>query len=324
MRNAIGLVALLILAAACTEKASPAFFYISKTGDVNRLYTQDEQGNTTEVPLETGRVGMVSLSPDGKAIAYMLESMDGWEIYRYDLATKTNINLTNSPKIEGQPAWNSDGSKLAFMTSDGGNRNIYYIDSDGERVQVTEEAPIETEPVWSLSSDSIIYFKAVLNNAEVIFQKNLESGKLLQISPNPGTQFMLKPRPESEELSFVRYSDDFFSLMIFDAKTGRNFSLLTTDQRISGYNWSPDGTRLAISIQGQLEVYELNAEGGLDLTQIIKNAAYPVWTPTGDGLVYNKRIDGILQLFRYGFKTGTERQLTQSLADATDPILLDA
>ena len=54
------------------------------------------------------------------------------DVYVIDVDGSGERRLTNSPGLDGFPAWSPDGKRIAFVSArDNGNCEIYVIDADG-------------------------------------------------------------------------------------------------------------------------------------------------------------------------------------------------
>lgn len=97
-----------------------------------------------------------NLTEDGKQVTFLrLEDddfkIDGKVIGNYDLyimdADGSNVkNISNTPFLEGVPAWSPDGRQISYTVTDEAVRDrykIYVVDSDGgNKRKVTKEMPI--------------------------------------------------------------------------------------------------------------------------------------------------------------------------------------
>jgi Tol biopolymer transport system component len=91
----------------------------------------DLQGN--EMPLEKARpMRTVSLSPDGKRIAYDEHDGQKADIWIYDIEKRIKSRLTFSAQGSLGPRWSSDGSRVYFNTEVGPSKaNIFFKKADG-------------------------------------------------------------------------------------------------------------------------------------------------------------------------------------------------
>ncbi|MFA6812121.1 MAG: S9 family peptidase [Bacteroidaceae bacterium] len=99
---------------------------------------------TPEALWSMGRMGEMSLSPDGKKIVYTVayysipENKSNREIYVMNADGSDNRQITHTTMQENSAAWIKGGNKIAFMSNDDGSSQLYEINPDGtERRQLT-------------------------------------------------------------------------------------------------------------------------------------------------------------------------------------------
>ena len=92
-----------------------------------------------------GRIGDTSVSPDGKQIAYTVsyysvkDNASHTVIYTMNADGSNNRMLTATPENESSPAWIKGGTKIAFLTPQGGSYQLWEMNPDGTgRKQLSE------------------------------------------------------------------------------------------------------------------------------------------------------------------------------------------
>ena len=110
------------------------------------------------------RVGDPQLSPDGKAIAFTIGTVNKAEnrtlthIYKVKLDGSDLKQLTTGEKSNSSPRWSPDGKRIAFTT--GGQ--IWTMEEDGDdKEQVTKISTGAGNPVWSPDSKWIAFSSEV-------------------------------------------------------------------------------------------------------------------------------------------------------------------
>lgn len=123
---------------------------------------------TPEALWAMGRIGGVSVSPDGKKIVYTVgyysvaENKSNREVFVMNADGSENKRITSTKVSENETAWIKGGSKIAFLSSESGSSQLWEINADGsERKQLSNyEGDIEG---FSVSPDG----KKVLFIAQV-------------------------------------------------------------------------------------------------------------------------------------------------------------
>lgn len=100
---------------------------------------------TPEVLWAMGRIGGVSVSPDGKKVAYTTayysvpENKSHRVIYVMDADGSNNTLLTHTTCNEGEPQWIKNGSKIAFLSSESGGSQIWEMNPDGTERRILSD-----------------------------------------------------------------------------------------------------------------------------------------------------------------------------------------
>ena len=85
--------------------------------------------------------------------------MNGWstsEIYVMDADGGNPQNLTNNRHADWEPAWSSDGKRIAFGSDRNVNADIYVMDADGGNPQnLTNSRHADYSPAWLNSPFSV-------------------------------------------------------------------------------------------------------------------------------------------------------------------------
>lgn len=103
-----------------------------------------------------------TLSPDGKILAYTLNSADGLEddIWLYDLTRGTSTRFTFGPGNAVSPIWSPDGARIVYNWGSGGAPNDIYIkDANGaskESLLLKVGTPLRIYD-WSHDGKSLVF-----------------------------------------------------------------------------------------------------------------------------------------------------------------------
>ena len=91
-------------------------------------------------------------SPDGTKVAYRRIRGDDYEIMVIDLETGVEVNLTNDPALDLEPAWSPDGNWIAFasLRERSPHFDIYIMRPDGSDLRrLTDDPAKDSFPAWS-------------------------------------------------------------------------------------------------------------------------------------------------------------------------------
>ncbi|MYE90741.1 hypothetical protein F4X33_17280, partial [Candidatus Poribacteria bacterium] len=91
-------------------------------------------------------------------IAFSSNRDKNWEIYVMNTDGGNVLQLTNSVRADGGPAWSPDGTKIAFDSNHGGDSEIYMMTADGGNVlSLTYNAEGDGFPAWSPDGTNIAF-----------------------------------------------------------------------------------------------------------------------------------------------------------------------
>ncbi len=127
--------------------------------------------------------------------------------------------------------------------------------------------------------------------------------------------------PTGAELLFISYKQGGPHSFKLDLATGRSARL--NARTAYGADWSPDGTRIAISLDqsGNADLFLLSSQG-----QLIRRLTYhsgidvsPAWSPDGRQLAFCSSRSGSPQIYVMDIETGQSKRITFQGAYNTDP-----
>jgi imidazolonepropionase-like amidohydrolase/Tol biopolymer transport system component len=101
------------------------------------------------------------VSPDGKQLAFTALN----RLYTMDLPSGTPKRITTNNITEAQPAWNADGSQLAWVTWENNGGHLYKINfkvKGAKPVKLTSSASFYSEPAWS--GNKIVFMRGTAHN----------------------------------------------------------------------------------------------------------------------------------------------------------------
>jgi Tol biopolymer transport system component len=224
-------------------------------------------------------------------------------------------------------AWSRDGSKLAYLDSDGGDRSdLALVNSDGtgNRYLFREDVSLtDGSPVWSEDGNRLFFSRSQYrqephSSSEGLFTINLDgsglrrirsSGYPLYLSPKGKTLFFADPGLDPQATSICAMRPDGTHVRCFSRHRGREL------------RWSPNGKRILFERDG--DIFTMRADG-TRVTQLTHGPALPPspvahpansgaqWSPNGKRILFTSWRDGNYEAYVMNSDGTGQRNLSQS------------
>jgi Tol biopolymer transport system component/tRNA A-37 threonylcarbamoyl transferase component Bud32 len=234
------------------------------------------------------------LTPAGQlAFASDRDSQDGkFDIYIMDGYGTGLRNVTRNPASDVEPAWSSDGARVAFVSDRTGDRDIFVMNADGTGLRNLTHTPgsDEFDPSWS-SVGRIAFARDSDQNGrtDAISLMNDDGSGLRDLAG--GVDDAAKPRWSSDGSQIAFSSGGDIWVMNNDG-TGRESITDRLQFPATDPTWEPDGTRVAFAgkVNGNYDIFVMNirGEGLRNLTNSPEDERDPAWRPAGIALAFDR------------------------------------
>ena len=187
-------------------------------------------------------------------------------------------------------------SRIAFVSSRTGRKEIYTADYDGANVrQLTKDGSISVAPALAPNGSKLAYTGYQSGYAD-IYLIDLASGSRGRIAKFPGTNSGAAFSPDGAQIACTLSKDGNPELYVIGTGGGGARRLTRTRGVESSPTWSPDGSQIIYSSdeRGGPQLFRIGAGGGSG--QLISTGynycTEPSWSPDGRKVAFTARTGG--------------------------------
>jgi len=209
--------------------------------------------------------------------------------------------LTTDPGDQICFSWSPDGTKIAYLSFDGGSTyDLWVMNTDGTgKIKIdTIDSAGDSEMAfllgwdfdWDPDSKTIVYTKYEGSDTGSIWAMNIETTEkkeLAQKAMNPSWS------PDGTKIVYASQESGQANLDVWVMDTdGNNKRKLASNAGFDELfpSWSPDGTKIVYVswVESQKEnanIWIINADGTNNI-KLASNATLPKWSPDGTKIAY--------------------------------------
>ncbi len=234
-------------------------------------------------------------SPDSRRICYqgftesgdlLVVSADGGD----PVPLAANAEMGES----GGATWSPDGSNVAYVSADGGRREIWIVKADGSgAVALTSGASAATgEATVRWSPDGAhIAFVSDSGGQKKVWIVPAAGGEPRSVSTTPGEDQHMAWSPDSKQLAISSGTSAESDLWVTTVAGGTAQRLIASPGADTDPDWSPDGERIAFAStrshggeEGLWNLWTVAASGGEPVW--LAEGRSPHWSPDGSQLLH--------------------------------------
>jgi TolB protein len=228
-------------------------------------------------------------SPDSTRIAFTcyvpFRGITSAQICLYSTDSNRLLSFPRYRGTNASPAWSPDGSEIAFMSSQGGDPEIYVSDLGGGHLRrVTFAAGVSTSPAWNPKTGKQIVFVSDRAGSPVLYLSNSDGSNVQKIDL-PDMGYVIDPSwsPNGQLVAFSwRRPSGNYDIYAMDIVSHQLVELTRDAGRNERPSWAPDGRHLVFESTrtGTRQIWSMLADGSQprQLTYQGQNES-PNWSP---------------------------------------------
>ena len=209
-------------------------------------------------------------SPDASRIAYTCYPPAGMylsaQICMYSMLSGKGIAWPRYRGTNSSPAWSPDGSQVAFMSSQGGDPEIYVSDVDGGHLhRITFAAGVSTSPAWNPKTGKQMAFVSDRGGTPVLYLSDADGANVQKLNL-PDMGYVIDPAwsPNGQLLAFSwRRPSGNYDIYVMDIASSQLLELTKDEARNERPSWAPDGRHLVFESTrtGTRQIWSMLADG---------------------------------------------------------------
>ena len=247
------------------------------------------------------------------------------EIYMMNPDGSQQVRLTHHRAFDSGPVFSPTGEEILFVSDRGGQRDLYIMraDGQGERPVFRTATAYRDDPAWSPDGKKIAYMQLDREAKQTIVYTAKADGtsvtRVVEMEKADGEEPVWSP--DGTEIAFVVVDEIHWAsrqIRFVNLKTRKQGTLLPDDvPRMLQLAWSPANNKIAFVWlrPAQRSIFMVNRDGS-GLQQIVDGlVSAPIWSLSGDELVYTQLVGDKSQIFKINLVTHDVTQLTHNGAN---------
>jgi len=217
--------------------------------------------------------------------------------------------------VTGLPGFAS--SKLAFISTAGGAKELYLGDIDGFGVRaITHDGVISASP--SLNHDGTkLAYTSYKSGYPDVYLIDLSSGSRNRIAFFPGINSGPAFSPDGSSIAMTLSKDGNPEVYVMPASGGSPTRITRTRGAETSPAWSPTGDRLVYSSddRGSPQLFISSSNGVSEADHLVTGNSYctkPDWSPDGKSICFTTRTGGQFQIGVFDVASRTGHLITTS------------
>ncbi len=238
------------------------------------------------------------------------------DIFTMNANGTSQVNITNNPGIDNNPAWSPDGTKIAFESNRAGAFDIYVMNADGSnplRLTFTVE---NRNPSWSPDGTKIAFESTRDGTTDEIYVMSADGTGQTRLTNNSASDFDSSWSPDGTKIAFVSLRDGGFEIYVMNSDGTGQTRLTNNTATEARPDFSPDGTKIvfdrAVNSLFQIFVMNVNGTGQAQLTSAAGWNLSPDFSPDGTKITFGSTRDGNNEIYTMDTDGSNQVRLTNN------------
>ncbi len=283
-------------------KAAITFFLL-----LNTLYVcAQKKGPQIVVSEANVESAYPRLSKDGNSVLFQSNKTGSWQLLIYDIAAKKSRQLTDGVANSNFPDWSTDNEWIAFVSDKDGNEEIYLMDKSGKNIKrLTNDPARDIHPYFSPDGKYLLFNSTRGNGSLDIYRLTLADGKTERITNTKQNETCARYSPNMKQITFLRNDERGDYVFVMDMNTFVTDNVTKDPSIRDGWPvYGPDGKWIYYSSMqnGPFCIFRIDTEGSnkqqLTYAAFGEEDARVFISADGRSLIYNKRLDGRIDILR--------------------------